>query len=320
MASKKIILVTGATGKQGGACIDCLLGHPDKFSLRAISRDPSSSTAAKLQAKGVEVVKGDLDDAQSVYDACHGVYGVFLVTVPSFGDSNAEQRQGIANIDAALKAGVQYFVFTSALGADSEIARRVPPWESKFQVEQHLQKAGFSDGWAIIRPPGFYENVFQFGPTVKGSLGFWYAESPNVPIFQISARDIGGFGAQCFLNPSAFRSKITEIVGETLTGKEMCQILEDLTGVPWTWNVGYTRYLLAFIAPKIAYMTEIDWNSLVQYDIELLKRLKPDGLESFRDWCLRQGMAKDGVRPAGVSEYKWGRTWTQWFLGWTGLV
>lgn len=63
MSNKKLILVIGATGAQGIAVIDALLapnadGSPSPYSVRALTRDPSSKQALDLSKKGVECVRG----------------------------------------------------------------------------------------------------------------------------------------------------------------------------------------------------------------------------------------------------------------------
>lgn len=64
MASlKKLILVVGATGAQGTAIIDALLapsesGSPSPYTIRALTRDPTSKRARDLISKGVECIKG----------------------------------------------------------------------------------------------------------------------------------------------------------------------------------------------------------------------------------------------------------------------
>jgi uncharacterized protein YbjT (DUF2867 family) len=63
MSNTRTILVTGATGQQGGSLIRALAGTP--FSLRGMTRKPDSEAAGTLNAAGVDVVAGDLDDAES---------------------------------------------------------------------------------------------------------------------------------------------------------------------------------------------------------------------------------------------------------------
>lgn len=56
----QIILVTGATGNQGGAAAARLLTAG--WRVRALTRDPASRAARALAGAGAEVTAGDLDD------------------------------------------------------------------------------------------------------------------------------------------------------------------------------------------------------------------------------------------------------------------
>lgn len=72
-----VVLVTGATGRQGGAVAEHLIaaGLP----VRALVRDPSKPRANELAEKGADLVRGDLDDPASLERALEGAYGVFSV-------------------------------------------------------------------------------------------------------------------------------------------------------------------------------------------------------------------------------------------------
>lgn len=85
-----IILVTAATGIQGGSTARSLLAKG--VNVRAFVRDPSSEPALALQNLGAELVKGDFDDLPGIATAVSGVSGVFLNTWPSFTDPDAEVR------------------------------------------------------------------------------------------------------------------------------------------------------------------------------------------------------------------------------------
>ena len=73
MSNDRTILITGATGNQGGADPQALQGS--RFSLRGLTRKP----AAALARHGVDVIKGDLDDEATLRRALAGVWGVFGV-------------------------------------------------------------------------------------------------------------------------------------------------------------------------------------------------------------------------------------------------
>lgn len=75
--TSKIILVTGATGQQGGAVARHLL--TGNWRVRALVRDPLKPTAQALANQGAELVPGDLNDPASLDPALQGIYGVFSV-------------------------------------------------------------------------------------------------------------------------------------------------------------------------------------------------------------------------------------------------
>lgn len=59
MASKKIITVFGATGKQGGSIVEKFISDPklkDEWAVRGVTRDVSKDSAKALASRGVEVV------------------------------------------------------------------------------------------------------------------------------------------------------------------------------------------------------------------------------------------------------------------------
>ena len=85
----KVILVTGATGRQGGAVIDSILALEADFSIIAVTRNPSSPSAQRLalRSPNVKVIQGDLDDAEGIFEAAkqassnNPVWGVYSVQV-----------------------------------------------------------------------------------------------------------------------------------------------------------------------------------------------------------------------------------------------
>ena len=76
---KKIVSVVGATGIQGGSVIDALLKVGD-YSIRAITRNPGSENAKSLAARGIEVVKADLNDVAFLETAFRGSSAIYAVT------------------------------------------------------------------------------------------------------------------------------------------------------------------------------------------------------------------------------------------------
>ncbi|HET9826526.1 MAG TPA: NmrA family NAD(P)-binding protein, partial [Chitinophagaceae bacterium] len=79
--AKKIIVVFGATGAQGGGLARAILNDAtSEFSVRAVTRDVNSDKAKELAKLGAEVIAGDVDDPASVRRALEGAYGAYFVT------------------------------------------------------------------------------------------------------------------------------------------------------------------------------------------------------------------------------------------------
>jgi uncharacterized protein YbjT (DUF2867 family) len=141
--STRNILVTGATGKQGGALIKALLAKPPPYDHRilALTRKTTSAAAKALAANPkVTLIEGDLENAGNIFTKVGGVgsvFAVFCVVLPSMKKSTEgqETRQGINLIDAALAHNVKHFVYSSVDrgGADqSEVdATNVPHFITK---------------------------------------------------------------------------------------------------------------------------------------------------------------------------------------------
>src|SRR5260370_35644697 len=100
----RLILVTGATGKQGGAVLRHL--REKGFPVRALTRDPDKPEARALTGHGTEVVRGDLDDRASLTRARDGVYGVSSVQSRTDTGIEAEIRQVLALPEAAGRDSV----------------------------------------------------------------------------------------------------------------------------------------------------------------------------------------------------------------------
>jgi uncharacterized protein YbjT (DUF2867 family) len=233
--NKKRILVTGATGQQGGAVVRQLLQQPD-FGIRALTRDPAKPRAQALSQKGVEIVAGDLEDLGSVRRALEGAYGVFSVQNFLEAGFEGEIRQGKQLIEAAKAAGVQRFVYSSVVSADQNTG--LPHFESKWQIEQHLQDSGLD--FTILRPVFFMENWFGFlrEPILNGTLPL--PLTPQTRLQQIAVEDIGAFAALAFQYPERWSGRTLELAGDELNLLEVAETLSRVLGrsvryvqIPW---------------------------------------------------------------------------------------
>ena len=217
MHDGRTLLITGATGNQGGATIDALLRSPTPWRIKAFVRDPASPKTAALVARGVEPVQGDLNDAASVRAALAGVHGVLSVQTPMGPDGAlGEERQGKALASLAAEAGIRHLVYCSAGGAERDSG--VPHFESKRAIERHMSSLGLAA--TVLRPVAFMENFGTFAfRTVMLSMMRTHLR-PEQPMQIVSARDVGWFAAQAFERPDTYVGREIEIGGDAVTYRE----------------------------------------------------------------------------------------------------
>ncbi|MEV6133338.1 NmrA/HSCARG family protein [Streptomyces violaceusniger] len=225
---KRTILVLGATGNQGGSVARELLrrGRP----VRGLTRDPHSAKAQELAAAGAEVVSGDLDDPRSLDAALSGVYGVYSVqTFMGPGGIEAEERQGRAVADAAARAGVAHFVYGSVGGAERNSG--VPHFDSKARIEKHIVGLGLP---ATMLRPAYFINNFAFMGPVRDADGLVVslALKPGTALQMIAPEDIGLFAADAFDNPEEYIGSQLELASEELTGPQLAEVFEKVSGIP----------------------------------------------------------------------------------------
>ena len=275
----KMILVTGATGQQGGATARHLLEQG--WRVRALVRDPNTAVAQALSAKGAALVQGDLDDRASLDRALAGVYGAFSVqTFAGPEGSVGETRQGKTLADAAKAAGVQHFVYTSVGGAERKSG--LPHFESKWQIEQHVRELGLPA--TILRPVFFMENLRSpwMGPR-DGVLAV--ALRPTTSLQMIAADDIGAFAALAFARPAEFMGKVMEIAGDALTGPQVAETMTRVTGSPVQFvelPLEQVRSFNAEMADMMAWFNDHGYAA----DIPTLRKLHP-GLMTFEAWLRK---------------------------------
>jgi uncharacterized protein YbjT (DUF2867 family) len=170
MAEKKTVLVTGATGQQGGAVAGELLANG--YTVMAMTRNPEGEKAQALASLGAEVIRGDLDDAGSLEQAMGGVWGVFAVQNTWEAGIEQEEVQGKRMAEIAKKTGVQHFVYTSVASAHRNTG--IPHFDNKWRVEETIRTLGLPS-YTIIRPVFFMENLASpwFKPRISAGTGFW---------------------------------------------------------------------------------------------------------------------------------------------------
>lgn len=280
MASKRNILVTGATGQQGGAVARALLSRGHR--VKALTRKPDSEAARQLALAGAEIVAGDLADTASVVRAAKDVDTMFLMGNSYEAGMQEETRQGIIAADAAKAAGVGHLIYSSVADADKKTG--IPHFESKYLVEKHV--VGLDMPYTISAPVAFMENVvapWSIGALSQGTYAF--AMPPERALQLVSLADIGGFVAALAERREQVFGKRFDFAGDELSGEEQAKILSEAIGRP----IRYQEIPLAVARQQsedAALMFE--WFDRVGYDVDITA-LRKDFPEvrwhSFADWA-----------------------------------
>lgn len=271
MSDKLLVLVTGATGQQGGAVANALLDRGHR--VRAFTRSPAN--AARLAARGAEIVAGDFDEEGSLIAAARGVDTVFLMGNSWEAGPAAETKQGIAAVDALARTGVGHIIYSSVASADRETG--IPHFDSKFEVEKRLAQSGVSH--TIVAPVAFMDNQlapWAIGPLLQGTLAM--ALPRDRPLQQIAVADIGRFVALAAERRDELVGRRIDIAGDAPTGAEMAVALSRPMGRPVTY---------------------------AEVPLEALRQQNPEAAVMF-EWFDRAGYSADiaGMR-SGFPEVGW---------------
>src|SRR5580693_725085 len=280
MTTKRRVLVTGATGQQGGGVARALLsrGH----SVQALTRKPDSDAARQLKSEGADVVVGDLGEASSILRAAGDVDTMFLMGNSNEAGTEEETRQGIIAAEAAKDAGVGHLIYSSV--ADANTKTGIPHFDSKYLVERRV--AGLGIPYTISAPASFMENIvapWSIGALRQGTYAF---PMPPKRVLQLVAlTDIGAFVAALVERREQVFGKRFDFAGDELSGEEQAKILSQANGRP----INYQEIPIAAARQQsedAALMFE--WFDRVGYDADIAA-LRRDFSEvrwhSFADWA-----------------------------------
>ncbi|KAH8660170.1 hypothetical protein BX600DRAFT_383610 [Xylariales sp. PMI_506] len=284
------ILVTGATGKQGGSLIKALLAARADFQILAVTRDASSSGAQRLAAKSsnIQIIQGNLDDTDAIFKAAEikaasrPIWGVFSVQTPAFNKEGPtiEEKQGKALVDSALKHGVSHFVYSSVDRHGSRSLDNptdIPHFISKHNIEHHLitKTKGSDMSWTILRPVAFMEN---FVPGFAGKIfpTAWRLVVTSRPLQLVATEDIGVFAAKSFAEPDRFNGQSISLAGDELTYAQMVEVFKRKTGQPPAETFGIFARLLLWLSKEMGTMFAFFEKEGYGADIAELKKIHPE--------------------------------------------
>lgn len=222
----RTIVVTGATGHQGGAVTRHLL--KDGWHVRALTRNRSSERARALENLGAEVLQGDMDDPASLQPVFAGAYGVYSVQNPMISGMEAEIQQGKNVADVALQAGVQHLVYGSA-GVGMK-GTGIGSWESKLQVEDHIHQLGLP--LTILRPMALMELMTDrvYYPAVSTWHVMPKLMGASRDVGWLAADDLGAIAARVFAQPDRFIGQDLHLASDIRTIDQSREIYRAVMG------------------------------------------------------------------------------------------
>ena len=280
MARKLTVVVTGSTGKQGGAVARGLLERGHK--VRAVTRDPNSSQAKLLANAGATLVAASLEDTAAITKALEGGTSLFAMTTP-FGGTAAEIRQGLAAADAANAAGA-HLVFTSVGNANRQTG--IPHFDSKYEVEKHIAKIGVRA--TILAPVAFMENLYFIKEQLAKGI-YASALPPTTALAQVAVADIGAVAVRVLEDAGRFTGKRFDLASDELTGKDALAILSRVAGRAFSYQQIPLEVIGLSMGEDAVKMYKWFNNAGFAVDRAALRREFPDvAFHAFESWAKTQ--------------------------------
>nr|POE76171.1 hypothetical protein CFP56_59651 [Quercus suber] len=299
--STRNLVVTGATGKQGGALIAALLAMPSHpFEIYAVTRDRNSKSAQALARNArVHLVEGEFENPVAILAQVPKPWGLFSVTMPLKGAA-WEERTGKAMTRAALDAGVQHIVFTSTdRGGQQESetqATPIPHFVSKFNVEKDIVSTAPAKGatWTFLRPVAFMENLSNdfLG---KAFMTMWKLNGLERKLQLINTKDIGKVAADAFLNAGEqeYRNRAISLAGDEIRPAEAAQIFRETFGKEIPTTFGFVGSGLKWMLKDLLGLM-FDWfkASGFKTDVQAVRQRYPF-MQDFRTWLVEESAWKE---------------------------
>jgi uncharacterized protein YbjT (DUF2867 family) len=310
MSDKKIIVVAGATGAQGGGLARASLNDPEgPFSVRGLTRSVDSEKARALVASGAEVVAADFDDPESLERAFAGAYGAFLVT--NFWEHFSPEKeieQATALAEATHQAGIQHVIWSTFEDTRDWVPLdddRMPTLMGKYKVP-HFDAKGQADAQftargvptTFLRTSFYWENFILFGMgPVRGEDGKLAITFPmgDRKLPGMGVEDIGKCAYGIFKKGPELIGETVSIAGEHLTGDQMAAALTEAVGEEVGYNDVPPEVYRSFGFPgaeDLGNMFQFKRDFEEMYcgarDLERSRALNPD-LQTFSEWLAANG-------------------------------
>lgn len=279
MDFRRSVLVTGATGQQGGTLARYLLHQG--YRVVALTRQVEAPAAQALATLGAELAAGDFEDPSSLEAAARRADTLFAMATPFEAGLEAEVRQGMNLVDAARRAGVRHFIYSSVAGA--ERLTGVPHFDSKHEVESYLRRSNLP--YTIVGPTFFMENftgpLFRHG-LEAGVLAMGLPSSHGLQM--VALEDLAHFIGRVIATPEDFFGQRIEVASDEVTGQQAADLLSYASG----HRVHYQQIPLSVIAEQSEDFARMyEWFTEVGFhaDILTLRHEYPEVTwHTFEEW------------------------------------
>jgi uncharacterized protein YbjT (DUF2867 family) len=277
-----VILVSGATGQQGGAVAHELLHHG--YRVRIMTRKPQGEAAKALAALGASVVEADLDDAASLGRALDGAWGAFAVQNTWEAGVEREEVQGKRFARIARERDVQHFVYSSVGSAHRHTG--IPHFDNKWRIEGVVRELGFPST-TVLRPVFFMDNWISgfFKPALDvGQLAI--GMKPETRLQMVAVTDIGTFGRIAFERHAELNGEAIDLAGDERTGPETAAIFSEATGR----KITFFQVPIAEVRKgSEEYALMLEWFDRVGYDVDIpaLERRFGVKMTTLPQWASR---------------------------------
>ena len=223
MNNKIKILVTGATGNQGGAVVNELQKHG--VEIHALTRNPNSKPAKKLAKRNVTLIQGNLGDIESLRAIKEKYNFVFFIT--DFWAGKEREILFGKNIIEVMKDRCEHFIFSSTPSSTEEGVFSFS--DSKFQIEKILKQSKMN--YSIIRPGLFMElfkNLKFAPPIILGMMLKKISRDKKLPF--VSLEDIGKVVGKIVLHKEEFINSDFNVITEYISLGEIVNLHKEIKG------------------------------------------------------------------------------------------
>jgi len=283
-----MVLVTGATGAQGGSVARHLL-RGGRFAVRALTRKPEAEKARVLRAAGAEVVQADLEDIMALRAAMEGCYGVFGVT-NYWEHFDGEYRQGRNLVDAVAASKVEHFVFSTLPFAKkiSHGVLEVPHLDVKGRLEEYARSKPTPA--TFVHVAFYFENFLShFSPRrrTSGDYAFGFPQG-ETPLAAVCVEDVGGVVSAILERRDEWLGRTLGIVGDHLPPGRYAESMGRVLGRPIVYSHIPREVFASLGFPGAADLANMfEFNRIFmpsrQADLQQSRELYP-GIQSFEAW------------------------------------